>query len=154
QTEGACGKCATILTDGAPCDPVKSYCDIGLYCDAASKKCAPMAKDGQACSAAVPCAGILGCISGTCGARRAEGAACSVGECHVAVGLYCNDTTKKCEKLGVAKLSEACGVDVMTGAITVCEPGTRCDDISAGKCVARPKEGDSCAVDASTHTSD
>lgn len=157
DTEGACGTCATILTSGAACDPMKSYCDTGLYCDSATKKCASEGKEGSTCSADAPCAGAFGCNSGKCGAPLAEGVDCSMGDCDIAKGLLCNQVSNKCEKIGVAKLGGACGFDTTTGAITLCEAGAQCDASAMnpmGKCIAQPKEGDSCVVDSQSGSSD
>lgn len=149
--EGQCGTCATALAEGATCDVATDVCGAGMFCSAAGT-CAKPGDTGDPCSSTQPCGG-LSCNGGTCGALLAEGADCSSGEtCDVTVGLYCKPAAKTCAKIGVAKLGEACGYDDVADEFTACEADVECD-FAANKCIARLKEGDSCALDAQTGTS-
>jgi hypothetical protein len=93
-TAGAGGKCvAAVVTKGAACDPTRKTMpdcerDLGLVCDATTKKCAAitLAATGMACGivsgAFVGCASGSACVvsgdatAGTCQKFAADGAAC------------------------------------------------------------------------------
>jgi hypothetical protein len=142
--DGECGTCDTLLTEGATCDPQKDLCSDGLYCGPASSKCETFAAKDQPCTEQKRCESGLSCNAGKCGALQPVGADCSNGEtCDIAVGAYCG-TGGTCKTLLVAKLGEQCGLvgDDLVG----CEPDTLCA-VADNTCVARPKEGEACAVD-------
>lgn len=146
DTEGTCGTCATPLAEGAACAPDTDVCDVGLYCDATSMKCAKPAASGEACPTGKPCAPGLSCSSGTCGPLLGEGQDCSGGEtCNFAEGLICFPLDDTCTKVVVKKAGEQCGFDMATGEVSICEADSLCGDTDT--CVARPLEGEACAID-------
>lgn len=154
DAEGSCGKCAPLLAEGDSCAAEGAACALGLYCNPTTTKCDLPAETGEACSAEKFCAAGLSCNAGKCGATLGEGADCSSGEvCSFGEGLLCLALTGTCTKVQVAKVGEDCGYDMATGAVSTCAADARCDDVT-DKCVARPKGGEACTVDADTGNGD
>lgn len=150
DVEGTCGECATPLADGDPCDPAKSLCGEGLFCASGAQVCTKLAQLDQPCTDQKVCRPGLSCNEGKCGAQLPEGAACGSGEiCDLVTGVICFLDT--CTQVDVVAVGKACGFDQDTGQITTCDADLKCEQEA---CVARPKEGEACTVNADTGNGD
>jgi hypothetical protein len=122
-------------------------CARGLTCDPSTRRCAPLAPVGAACSAIFACAYGLLCIDNHCQAPPALGQPCT-SLCRDA-GTICSHTTRTCVRSGLRGAACTIGSDVAD-----CSPAYLCDrtgHCSAGIALGQPCGlGDRCAdVDAS-----
>ncbi|MFO0592143.1 MAG: hypothetical protein U0441_31660 [Polyangiaceae bacterium] len=132
-----CGVCAPTAALGADCTAASPVCESGSYCGEDGKCAAiPVIKEGDACASGW-CGNSLRCVDGKCAAPIPEGGACtSEMDCDRANGYACANATKKCTRLKVAAVGEACG-----DSLTMCSIDGNCD---GQKCVARPQLGEAC----------
>ncbi|MFO0592146.1 MAG: hypothetical protein U0441_31675 [Polyangiaceae bacterium] len=143
SSDAKCGTCNIRKAVGETCQVVNEVCAPGAFCSQEGKCVATPTKVGDACPNGV-CAGGLYCNNGTCAALLGAGAACeSFFQCNYSDGVTCDSTSKKCVQMKVAAVGEACGTD----PLTVCAGDASCDTMT-NKCVARPKLGEACTVDA------
>jgi hypothetical protein len=163
DTELPCGTCMVLGKAGEGCDP--NFCEVGLYCDAASKTCMPEIAQGQSCSTAqATCQAGLYCddstkicttiptqgqactstcawpehcgSNGVCADPVGVGGACPTGgEC--AANLVCDQQT--CVALPISKVGGPC----QPAQVAVCDTGLIC---TVGTCEAPKPLGAACTV--------
>lgn len=139
----SCGTCVAPAKAGEACSTAKP-CGLGLTC--ASNKCYALAGVGEACSfTGASCKSGLYCTSGKCAAALGDGKTCDpfASGCDTLQGLFCNNTTRKCEAYKLAKAGSTCGT--VMGAQVLCEAGGAC--ITGGmsrQCVAAVRDGEAC----------
>lgn len=91
-----------------------------------------------------PCIPDSVCQGGKCAAPPGVGEACTPTPglgCNWMMGIYCDDTAKKCMELTIAKLGEKC--TLMSLPFVFCAAGTHCD---GGTCVVDVADGASCGT--------
>lgn len=173
-TTGLCGgvckarvaigdKCTPLAqcVDGAGCDesftcvangPAGGRCTVeqrpgcqpGLFCEATTKTCKPLPKEGEACSTV--CSGWLRCdpTARVCYAPKTVGEGESCGEASrviCASGLGCDPSSGVCGPLILAGANEACG------GRTVCREG-QCGgggDLGPSRCPVVIADGAPCS---------
>lgn len=154
-TASACGACAARAGAGAHCD-VGDDCEYGLDCGGNNTCVAPGAA-GESCSNDKPCkaglvckTGTAGSASGTCSAPSNAGEACTGDECDSSKGLFCNPSSKTCQKVTFASAGGACGFT--GGNITLCQgSGSNCNvaaGTETGTCQAALADGAACGTTA------
>ncbi len=149
RDEATCGTCETRGAESEPCSNTFE-CDFGLVC--AQSSCKKEKLVGETCGQfEAPCKRPLRCVGGTCAAGIAEGQSCdpSFGECdNIDDALFCNRTTRVCEKFGAAtSLGDPCGLLPGGGAVG-CESPLRCEVTNTqtfvGGCVMESGPGEPC----------
>ncbi|MGZ3421986.1 MAG: hypothetical protein ACXVEF_18065 [Polyangiales bacterium] len=147
---GPCGTCVTRLGEGAPCSS-NAQCAFGTVCSGPSgaAACARLREIGEACDDAKPCHVDAACVSGKCTVLPAPGEAClPSGSCDPSglLGVFCNQTTGKCELAPVRALGEPCA-ELPNGLWGLCAAGGACLPSSGGggACVPALGVGQSCA---------
>lgn len=150
--EGECGVCDTRVAAGGSCAAEGAKCEYGLSC--LNDVCTKLGGSGDPCASNDECGASFACVDGACGTPLAAGAPCDASgpRCDPLKTLYCNPKTNVCQAFELAAIGEACGYDVNTGVISLCEADGNCDP-DTEVCVAALKQGDTCAVDATTGTS-
>lgn len=143
-TSSNCGTCTAVSPAGGACTS-NATCEDGLVCSA--QVCAQPVAAGGACTASGQCSGLLVCTNGTCAQPGAAGADCTptAGDCDVAQGLFCSPFSSKCEKPGIAKAGEPCGL--VSDKLTICGSGGSCEGATGtapGTCVAPAADGAAC----------
>jgi hypothetical protein len=121
-----CGHCRPQM---GPPPPPQTYgaaggqcpCQDGLYCNAMTGTCAPLATSGGSCSSSDGCDWPLYCGSGTCKPALNAGDACAPSDV-CSPGLYC-DATAHCVAPQWAMPGATCGANV-TCEIGQCFHGT------------------------------
>ncbi len=152
----SCGVCKVTPTAGQSCASDAEcrgdfFAPPELFCDVASKMCAPRGGEGAACMNDGTCRNGLACVSAVCrAALTTEGAPCgsTIAGCSLDAGLYCDLKSDRCAKLRVASAGESC-----SAYGTICEPNAYCGHPSS---VCKPRAalgaacggGDSCVMGA------
>ncbi len=154
--EDTCGVCGKQPSVGSSCTGGgflgNNPCGRGLTC--ANGTCVKqLAKGASGCdSKTAPCQGGLSCASGTCVDAATEGQKCdssgaTAPDCNILIGLFCNPTTKVCQKFKNAKAGEACGVVGGTD-YAFCVGGSFCKTSGttppSGTCLAAAADGGAC----------
>ncbi len=154
RADMACGVCGPRMAEGQACT-VPTGCQAGMVC-AASMQCATPRELGAACGDNLPCRSDLYCtkaIAGTCAPKVGqEGGACvdSTNACDIIQGVACNifaaPANRTCEKLGVAKGGDACGI--VNGGLTVCVALSPCSGLLglSGACPNPAGDGAPCGA--------
>lgn len=134
-SSSACGVCEARVAVGGDCSAEGSSCVSDARCDATTKKCVAIVRNGVGGSCdstkGEQCQSGLVCDFTTkiCKERGAVGAACS-GTSPCQSGLQCSPTTRTCVTPVLANEGQACGGT--SGAS--CAAGLRCD-FATQKCV-------------------
>jgi hypothetical protein len=150
-TDSICGVCAAMPKAGDPC--VNNQCCPDMNCVAATNKCQKPTILGEACSSRdMPCAPGLSCFGGKCVRGGTAGAKCDKVEvddpdCDGTQGVFCNTTTKVCQKALEAKAGETCG---LSGSdFKLCVGGAVCKVATgtfSGTCIAPAADGAACSA--------
>jgi hypothetical protein len=144
-----CGSCVAPIAPGGACTDTH-LCAPGTTCTMADAKCVTYAALGATCDLiAQPCNADLVCIDKKCAPRIKEGAPCT-NFAHCDFGLVCNSSKGICEKWGLGKEGDTCGLTPLKG-FQGCFAGAKCkitDTTSfTGSCVKAAKVGEACDFD-------
>jgi hypothetical protein len=145
-----CGACSTKAAAGAACG-VDNDCGPGMACW--QYNCTEYVPSGGACGPhRAPCNPTLNC-KGTCAAPDGVGATCIIGGsdgtnttgCDPLHGVFCNDSTGKCQQVSTATAGQPCGL--VNGSPTICTGGATCFGVYPNTtCTAAAADGASCDV--------
>lgn len=146
-----CGVCSPKLAAGGSCR-ADGNCQSGLVCakanNAATGTCTAPGGQGASCDSTHPCLATLGCSpGGTCGPPLGAGSPCTVQNCDLLHGLYCNTLTNVCAQVQTASPGNACGV-TFTASFAICTASAQCKlatgSTTMGTCEATAADGASC----------
>jgi hypothetical protein len=142
---GQCGVCAPKADLGGACT-VDGGCLAGMLC--ANSRCVTPGGAGASCNDNQPCRNDLYCPSATAGmcAAKVDAAgpcADSASACDLAKGVACNPFTMVCDRVGVAKGGEGCGL--INGGLTICVGLNPCRGL-VGVCASPAADGTACGA--------
>ena len=148
-SDSICGVCAALPSPGDAC--INLQCGREMTC--VNGKCQKPGMVGDACSTRdQPCAPGLSCFGGKCVKGGGPGATCDKVEvdapdCDGTQGVFCNISTKVCQKALEAKAGETCG---LSGSdYKLCVAGAVCKLAAgafSGTCIAPAADGAACSA--------
>jgi hypothetical protein len=158
-TTQICGVCTQRVAAGGTCT-LNDNCQFGMVCayatNATTGNCVVPGGQSATCDTTHPCLATLGCAAnGKCGPYLMQGAPCTVQNCDVPHGLFCNPVSHACEQAQTVGPGSMCGYATATGAYSVCLASARCALPSAsstvGTCEATAMDGKSCDLTNGPH---